>query len=379
MALDFHKSTSFYEQIEDDIKSRITSGELRIGDRIDSQSELCKKYDVSLITVKRALSNLINEGILFSRVGKGTYVARKSKSVDFSLHKSIGLVLKDFQHPFFSLIVHSVEERAYEKGYNVLLSNSSGNIAKEENQISHFEKMGVDGLVIASMNYTYRPSDQIRRLHDKNIPYIMISYVQDADIYYVGSDHERGAYLATEHLIELGYKNIGYVNAEKDNLLGLLRKKGYEKALNDHDVKFDKKLVYNLRQSKDRFESGYQVGLRFKDFDPKPDALFFYTDLAALGFMQAITDLGYKVPQDVAIIGFDDIYGAKLAPVPLTTVRQNTERIGEIAVNSIINRIEGKGVSVRTILEPRLVVRSSCGYSLLRQSVENRKLNSMRM
>ena len=119
MGLDFKNPLALYEQIENDIKSKINKGELNIGDQIRSQSQLSKEYNVSLITVKKALSNLINEGILFSRVGKGTYVARKAKAVDISKHKSIGLVLRDLRHPFFSMIVHSIEEKAYQIGYNI--------------------------------------------------------------------------------------------------------------------------------------------------------------------------------------------------------------------------------------------------------------------
>ena len=95
----------------------------------------------------------------------------------------------------------------------------------------------------------------------------------------------------------------------------------------------------------------------------KPDALFFYTDLAALGFQQSIMELGLKVPGDVALVGFDNIEPSKYASAPLTTIAQNANKIGELAVESVIKRIEGKETSVRTILEPELIVRASCGAS----------------
>ncbi len=95
MGIDFRNPLPLYEQIENDIKSKIANGELNVGDKISSQSQSANEYKVSLITIKKALSNLINEGILYSRVGKGSYVARKAKVVDMSKHKSIGLVLRD--------------------------------------------------------------------------------------------------------------------------------------------------------------------------------------------------------------------------------------------------------------------------------------------
>ncbi|MEO8398699.1 MAG: GntR family transcriptional regulator [Ignavibacteriaceae bacterium] len=364
MGIDFKDPKSLYEQIENDIKSKIASGKLNVGDQINSQSQLSKEYDVSLITVKKALSNLINEGVLFSRIGKGTYVARKSKTLDFSKNKSIGLVLRDLRHPFFSLIVHSVEEKAYELGYNILLSNSSGRLEKEESQIKHFENIGVEGLIIASMSLVYRATDNIIKLHKRKFPYVMVSYMEDPFIYYVGTDNENGAYLATEHLIKLGYKNIGYVNGGKGNLLGLLRMKGYEKALRAHKIKVNKKLIYTLDLLRDRFKSGYELGKNFKDLNPPPDALFFYSDLAALGFQQGIILSGLKVPDDIAVVGFDDIEMAKYAPSPLTTVQQDTNKIGALAIESVINRINGIKTPVRLILEPKLQIRSSCGVML---------------
>ena len=368
MSIDFNKPTPLYEQIEDDIKMKIASGELKVGDNVGSQSELSKEYGVSLITVKKALSNLGSEGILFSRIGKGTYVARRNKSINLSMHKTIGLVLRDLQHPFFSLIVHSVEESAYRMGYNVLLSNSSGNIEKEEGQITHFQDIGVDGLIIASMNLKYRASDKIRELHDEKFPYVMVSYVDDKDIYFVGTDNQKGAFLATEHLINMGYKKIGYISSESGNLLGLVRRGGYEKALLENGIGVDENLIHHIRADKDRFESAYRLGLNFNDFNPRPDALFFYSDLVALGFQKGLAEIGVKIPDDLAIVGFDDIYGSKLAQTPLTTVGQPAHKIGEVAIDSIVKRIEGKDVPVRIIMEPRLIIRSSCGYNLKQKS-----------
>ncbi len=363
MGIDFRSQKALYEQIENDIKSKISRGELNIGDQVGSQHQLSKEYNVSLITVKKALSNLINEGILFSRVGKGTYVARKGKAFDISKHKSIGLVLRDLGHPFFSLIVQSIEAKASQLGYNVLLASSSGKQEKEESQISHFESIGVDGLIIASMNLLYRATENIIALHKRNFPYVMVSYMEDPSIYYVGTDNEKGAFLATEHLIKLGYKRIGYVNGGKGNLLGLLRRKGYTKALKEYGRKLNKSYQFNLEIGTDRYKTGFMMGRNYKKSKTVPDALFFYSDLAALGFQQGAIETGLKIPDDIAVVGFDDIDIAKYAPSPLTTVKQDTQRIGELAVQSIINRIDGKSTRVRVLIEPELIIRNSCGAS----------------
>lgn len=365
--IDFGNPTPLYEQIINDIRSKIEHGELQAGERIETQQELAVKYNVSLITVKNALAQLVSEGVLFTRVGRGTYVAEKTtRRINLSPHKTIGLVLRDLKHPYFSMIVHSVEERAYELGFNVLLSSSSGMMEKEEGQIKHFRSMGVDGLVIASLSMEYRATGYIQELHREEFPYIMVSYIHDPEYWYVGSDHEHGGFLATEHLINLGHPSIGYVHVGKGNLLSEVRKNGYYRALTEYEIPFHNENVFVLGTTdadigKDRYELGYQFGKKFRSIANAPRALFFYNDIVALGFLQAVKENDINVPDDVAIVGFDDSVMARFAPVSLTTIHQPVDMIGRMAVDIIQKRIEKGDIGNRTILKPTIVVRDSCG------------------
>jgi DNA-binding LacI/PurR family transcriptional regulator len=365
--LDFGLRTPLYEQIVKDIRTKVERGELKPGEQIWTQQELAARYSVSLITVKNALAYLVNEGILYTRVGRGTFVAEKqTRKINLSPNKTLGLVLRDLKHPYFSLIVHSVEERAYELGFNVLLSSSSNNIEKEENQINHFREMGVDGLIIASLSLEYRATDYIQQLHKEGFPYIMVSYIHDPEYWYVGSDHEQGGFIATEHLIKSGYKSVGYVHMGKGNLLSEVRKNGYYRALVEHDMPYHTDSVHVLGSTDeeggvDRFQLGYQFGKRFKDLSNKPEALFFYNDVVALGFLQGAGEHQIRVPDDVAIVGFDDTVIARYASVPLTTIHQPVDKIGRLAVEILQKRIEQGDVGNRTVFKPTLVVRESCG------------------
>jgi DNA-binding LacI/PurR family transcriptional regulator len=353
--------TPFYEQIQNILKYEIRNGTLKEGDKIGSHNELAKRYNVSLITIKKALSNLIKDGVLISRIGKGTFVSSGENKLDISKHKSIGLVLRDLNHPFFSPIVKSVEKKVSELGYNLLLASSSGDKEKEENQISHFKRIGVSGLIVASMTLDYNASDYIKRLQVTNFPYVMISYMHDPDYWYVGIEQELGGYMATKHLISLGYKKIGCVHGGKGNLLGEIRKNGYARALLEKNIPFNSKYIYYLDQRKSRFESGNELGKIFHEIKDRPDALFFYTDSAAMGFQQAVIDRGLKIPEDIAMVGFNDIEIAKFASSPLTTIKQDAFKIGKLAAQIVVNRIEGKEQPNRTILKPELIVRDSCG------------------
>ena len=370
--------TPFYEQIENILKYEIRKGNLKEGDKIGSHNELAKKYDVSLITIKKSLSNLIKDGILISRIGKGTFVSAGHNKLDISKHKSIGLVLRDLNHPFFSPIVQSVEKKVSELGYNLLLASSSGDIEKEENQIAHFKRIGVSGLIIASMSLAYKATEYIKQLQETNFPYTMISYMHDPDYWYVGIEHEHGGYLATKHLIDLGYESIGCVHGGKGNLLGEIRKNGYSRALSENEIPFNSNLIYYLDQTKSRFESGNDLGKNFLKLKNRPKALFFYTDSAAMGFLQAIIEGGMQVPEDVAIVGFNDIEMAKYVNPPLTTIKQDACKIGSLAAEIVVNRIEGKEQANRTILHPKLIVRDSSGSKLKRKNTvkkEKRKIN----
>lgn len=363
--------TPLYEQVELDIKNKIQKGILLPGQQIASQNDLAREYEVSLITIKKALYNLVNEGVLYTRIGKGTYVAEPSaKKIDLSAHKTIGLVLRDIKHPYFSYVVHYIEERANELGFNLLLSSSSNSMEKEEAQINRFRNLGVDGIIIASLSLQYRATEYIKKLHEENFPYVMVSYMHDPECWYVGSDHEYGGFLATEHLIKLGYKKIGFLHVGRGNLLSEIRKNGYYRALSEYNIPYDSKLIYytgdeNFEFINDRFIQGYQFGKNFKNLDIKPDALFIHSDLMAVGFENALLEEGLSIPEDVAIVGFDGIEAAALASVPLTTIVQPVEKIGRLSVDVIQKRIEGIDVGNRTILKPTLIIRESCGAKKL--------------
>ncbi|HKJ67055.1 MAG TPA: GntR family transcriptional regulator, partial [bacterium] len=352
-----------YQQIADDILLRVRSGELKVGHKIGSQRELAERHDVSLITVKKAISELINKGVLYSRTGKGTYVAEGPNGVKIAQHKTIGLVLSDLKSPYFSMIVGGVECTASEQGFAVMLSNSNGEMEREEHQIHRYMKLGVNGLIIASMNRDYRTPNPIRHLHRKHFPYVVVSYVQDPDIYHVGTDQAKGAYLATEHLIRLGHNRIGFLAGEPGNLLGDERKQGYMNALKangkeyrDHDIFFSP-----FEGEWHDYKSGYSIGKEFAGLKDRPTAIFAYNDLTALGFQEALLEKGMRIPEDVALVGFDDIERSCYSPVTLTTVRQPTEKIGTLAMEKVMALINHEETEVRTILEPELVVRQSCG------------------
>ncbi len=364
--IDLNNPSPLYQQVADDIRCRIKLGELAIGDQIGSQQELTKIYDVSPITVKKAIADLIRDGVLFSRVGKGTYVALPRKVVDYSKTRTIGFVLRDLNSPFFSRILQSVERTISDNKYNLLLANSTNQPEIEDNQIRHFLDMGVSGIIIASMSHHYSATPLIRQLSKENYPVVVVSYINDEDVCFIGTDHELGGYIATEHLIKCGYKRIGYINGEEGNLVGELRRDGFIKAVEEYSIRQFPEDTYRLRYRGETYDynSGYEIGKQFITQANRAEALFIYNDLVALGFQRAVLDHGFKVPEDVAIVGFDDIKRGITAQVPLTTIHQPTDEIGRLAVITLIEKINGQLVKTRQILKPSLVIRESCGMQI---------------
>lgn len=381
MSIDINNTEPLYRQIANDIKKKITKGTLKTGDQLASQNELAVEYGVSLITIKKALADLTKEGLVSSKAGKGTFITNRKTTINFTKIKTIGFVLRDLESPFFSRILASAEKKISGDGYNLLISSTAGRSENEDRMIRHFLDIGVNGLIIASMSREYKASPLIRELREKNFPFVMVSYTVDEDIPYVGTDHEDGAYIATKHLINIGYRKIGYLNGVHgdSSLLGELRKKGFLKALKQYDIEFNPEYEYKfqLGHEWDDYHSGYEIGLKFFKSPNRPEAIFAFDDLVALGFQRAVLDKGLRVPQEVAIVGFDNIRRGVTAPVPLTTINQPLSDIGEIAVEMVINMINGITVPIRRILKPSLIVRQSCGAKLRGfYNLENDQFNS---
>ena len=365
MGIDHRDPKPFYKQIYEDIVNQIRSGKLKVGDKLKTQHELVEMYDVSLITVKKALSDLINEGILYARVGRGSFVARLPSKIDHTKHLTIAYILKDLDNPYYQNIVSSIESNLSNNDCNMMLYSSDNQRDREEQKIRYFIDMGVSGLILGSMSHIPFTSSLINELHEKQFPFVMISYTDDPSVCFIGTNQEKGGFIATDHLIKTGYSDIGYVNGEEGNLIGEARKRGYVKALTEHNLSVNENYLYRIKLNgkRDDFKSGYDVGKEFCNRSVRPRAMFIYNDLSALGFIDALTKFKLKVPEDVAIIGFDDIASGSLSPNSLTTVHQPTDKIGKLAVKNLLKMIHGESVDPhnKRILNPKLIVRESCG------------------
>ena len=364
MRLDPDAPVPLYKQVAADLRRRIMSGELEVGARIPPHRELATRYGVSVITINKALSGLVSEGTLYSHVGRGTFVVvRPASTTGTAASPTVGFVLRDLSSPFFSLVAHGAQQRADALGVGLLFASSSNRLDREEEQIRRLRTLGVHAMIIVSMSRTYRIGEAIQALHDADYPYVMVSYTDGAEVPFVGVDLERAGYLATRHLVSLGHQRIGYVAEKKGSLNGELRGHGFRRAMAEAGLEIDESLLleYPLDGEWNDYNSGYALAESIASMPQRPDAMFVFNDIGALGLQDGLLDRGVRVPDDIAVVGVDDIELAGRARVPLTTVRQPVDAIGARALDTVLARLRGERPEARQLLPPELVVRASCG------------------
>lgn len=349
-----------HKKVEEDIRQKILSGAYRIGQKLDSHSQLVKHYNVSKITIKRALNSLLEAGYIHTYPGKGTFVARVTEPLDHRKQLTIGLIIAKLDDIFFSPMVEAIEKEAYESELNILLSMSASRLKKGSEQIQIYKEMGVDGLIIASLEPTHEIPSFVEELHETNFPYVMVSYVKEDRYYSVNMNQELGAYEATAYLIERGYRKIGYVGTSLKDLLNRERHRGYRRALREHDA-YDKQYVYDWIDGAgwDRYPPSLDAGKRIATSRNRPQALLAYNDLVAVGLQTGLDARGLSLPEDMAIVGFDGIDLFKKPPFSLTTVVQPVDDIGQKAVRMLLKRINKEPVGSRMLLPPKLHFGSS--------------------
>lgn len=271
----------------------------------------------------------------------------------------IGLVIPEavttlFSDPFFLLLIQGITDTCNHHQYHLMLSVSSGQ-EDEENPYRRLVGSGyLDGAIIAS---TSLDDPLVPRLLQDRIPFVLVGRYPDQDVSYVDVDNIGGARKGVEHLLQLGHQRIATITGPQRMIAGWDRLTGYQEALTSHGLTIDSRLV----AEGDFTEEGGRAAME-RLLPHEPDSVFVASDTMALGALRALRDAGVGVPQDIALVGFDDMPYAATAAPPLTTLRQPIRQIGSLAFEALLDIIE-KGLDpVRRIVVPtELVVRASCG------------------
>jgi LacI family transcriptional regulator len=271
--------------------------------------------------------------------------------------KTLGLILPDSANPYFAELGRGIESAAFALGYSVVLCNTEGNQAREQLYLDLLAEKQVDGLLLVAAGDRAGALEGApgRRLPvvvvDRDLPHVQVDTVL--------ADKRQGSHLATRHLARLGHRRIGCIAGPSNLAPSARRLRGYRDALEEAGLPFDPRLT---RRGDYHPGSGWAATRALLEEPSPPTAVFAGNDLMAIGALRAAAEAGRRVPDDLAVVGFDDIELASFTTPPLTTVRQSTVELGRTAVRLLAERIgDPARPPVRALLDTRLVVRASCG------------------
>jgi GntR family transcriptional regulator of arabinose operon len=360
-----HKHEQVYQALHHDI----VSGRVKQGERLPSEAQLVTKFGASRITVGRALRDLQREGLIDRRAGSGTYVSPPRPQPRAKPSLLFGLLIPDLgETEILDPISQGLTSTPAARQHAVIWGSVTGTPDHKEavawDVCRQYIERRVAGVFFAPLELTPskdRVNAQIVDAFDAAaIPVVLLDrsvqpYGRREQHDLVGIDNRRAGYRITEHLLIAGARRIGFVSPAHAASTVEARLAGYREALHVYDAPVEGGLILRL-------PPGDPALLTQLMQHQRPDAIVCVNDRTAGLVMQTLLSSGYRIPQDVRLVGIDDVQYAALLPVPLTTLRQPCREIGVAAMAAMLDRLAHSELPPRDILlHPTLVVRDSCG------------------
>jgi len=325
--------------------------------------DIAKETGFSISTVSRVLSNSnyrvsepIREKVLHVAATMGYEPNIAARSLRTDRTNTIGIIVDDLLSPFTPPIVRGIQDYLNENGFLSLIVNSDWDPDQEQAAIKTLLSRPVDGIIFVEYSHQ-TTSDVLERSHK---PHVFVHRLFGSPIKNsVVPDDYYGARLATEHLINLGHQRIGYINGPENWHTCRARLSGYQDTLASHGLPFDASLV----QPGDwEIESGYAAANNLLRHDRQPTAIFAANDAMALGAIYAIQDAGLNVPEDVAIVGYDNRNFTKTVRPRITTVNMPVIEMGGVAAELLLKQLaEGRKEEEEIKVKGQLIIRETCG------------------
>lgn len=326
--------------------------------------EIARMAGVSKATVSRVINNK-SEGVgpetrkrvsaILAQINYDTAISISDRTGIRS--HTIGLILPDITNPFFSELAREISSSAMEYGYAVILGNTGFSAEAEGKFITAMIAKKIDGMILVSS--ILQSTEAHKMLEKYHVPVLLLD--RDVDGMkknaMVLADNRRASYLCSELLIRNGSSKIAYITGSATTSTAAERLEGYKSALKHYQIPYSDNLI---QQGDYTLESGYNALLNLERAGIKYSAILSANDLMALGAMKALSELGKKIPEEIEIIGYDNIVYGQYTDPPLTTVQQPTTEMGRKSVDLIIRAIEETLKSVECIrLQPRLLRRKT--------------------
>ncbi|MGK2862227.1 MAG: LacI family DNA-binding transcriptional regulator [Chitinophagaceae bacterium] len=344
--------------------------------------DIAKALGISTSTVSRALRDSYEIGsetkkMVLDCAEKLNY---RPNPIALSLKerrsRSIGVVVCEIANSFFSQVINGIESIAYDRGYNVIISQTHESYDREVVDLQYLSSRSVDGLLISLSTETSDLS-HIRALHDRGLPIVFFDRItEEINTHRVVIDNFKGANDAITHLINNGYRNIAALAGSEFLSITTERLAGYKEALLANDFKVNEDYIHHCFYGGMVFTEIEEVVNKLFSLKQKPDAIFTTSDSLTTGCLKTLSRRGLKVPDDIAIAGFSNTDLAELINPPLTLIRQPAEEMGRAATELLLQLIESKRPIKdfeKRVLTPELQIRASSGPLENKSSLVNKK------
>lgn len=361
-----------HQIISDELRSEMQNGKYTVGDRMPSEAQLVKRFNASRPTVARALRTLQEEDLIVRRAGSGSYAKTPDVGGQQISNRTLGLLIPDLGNTeIFQLIAGEIATLARVKDFGMIWGGSSQpqldpdtSLQHGEDLCSQFINKRVTGVFFTPYELVENAAKTNRRiaqrLHDAGITVILLDrdltpFPEHGGLDLIEIDNVAAGFLLAEHLIKLGCKTIRYVHPPRSASTIDARIAGVREAFSKHKINLPESWVYegNVRDP---------VFVRKLIARPRPDAFICANDYNAAQLLQGLNNAGVKVPQEIKVVGFDDVSFANLVSPPLTTIHQPCRAIAHAALTAMMARIDEPTLPPRRIsVAPSLVIRDSCG------------------
>jgi len=328
--------------------------------RSTSIKDIARLARVSHSTVSRALNG--SDEVSAATVARIRRIAEQTgyrasaaaRSLVMGRSDMIGVVVTNIADPFVAGVVSGIEDMAEQHGYSVFLANSNGEAEREVRVVRSFEERRVDGIIVTSSRVGALYVPLLERMQ---VPVVLLNNQHPSQFAHsVLIDNEGASVTATRHLIGLGHRRIAYLGDRFGHQSDKERYEGYRRALREAGIEYSADLVAH---GDGKPEGGEEAMARLLALRNPPTAVFCYNDMSALGAMRRIRDSGWRIPGDVSVAGFDDLYISRYLEPPLTTVRQPMRQMGRMAMETLLHIFDGPYSTHNLRVEGQLVVRQS--------------------